>query len=395
MNSRVQSSSLVKKINKHDKISTANEFVSASYNIDLQLEKMILFAISVVNKFEMDKKVEFDFTTPVVVSADNMVELMYDYDPSVALTYAESQVRLQRLRSITRSMKRFYTDLKTFPAMEVKRDEVGISEKIPMISKLAFDAKNRTLSIFFPKEFYEYFYKMASDAGVKPFNKHEIKYIMKMEYYFSLRLYRFLNAHLWRNRQPLIIEYDSIRVMLDKTNTNSYVTHQKIKEKLIEPAIKEINEFTNLDVAVTYLKIGGKYSAIQIDFEYKANYIEATILKRIEALKVKLLKAAAPWDDNGDHFKHKDRHLHFQAPKKLSPKQITALVNQPVFLNDYGKFIGTLETDVAKEVMASLLATKLDLINEEKPIDLDYYLEWLRYKSSGAKEDSSLMNEED
>lgn len=377
MNSRATSNSLVKKINKHDKVSTANEFVTASYNIDLQLEKMILFAISVVNKFEMDKKIDFDFNNPVVVSAENMVDLMYDYDSRVNLSYEESQIRVQRVKSVTRSMKRFYTDLKTFPAMEVKRDEKGISEKIPMISKLAFDAKNKQLSIFFPKEFYEFFYKMSGDGVVKAFNRHEIKYIMKMEYYFSLRLYRYLNAHIWRNKQPLVLEYDHIRVMLNKTT--SYLTHQKIKEKLIEPAVKEIKDFTNLDVEVNYIKTGAKYTAVQIDYNYKPDYIEMAMHKRIEALKVKLLKAAAPWDDNGEHFKHPDRHKYFTAPKVLTKKQIASLVNQPVFLNDYGKFIGTFEEDLAKEVMSSLLETKLDLINKHKPIDLDYYLEWLKY----------------
>lgn len=378
MKSQDTSTSLVKKINKHDKVTTANDFVSASYNIDLQLEKMILFAISVVNKFEMDKIVEFDFKNPVIISAENMVNLTHDYDSSEKLSSAESQVKIQRIRSLTRTMKRFYTDLKTFPAMEVKRDEKGLSEKIPMINKLAFNAENKQLSIFFPQEFYEFFYKMAGKSGVKPFNKHEIKYIMKMEYYFSLRLYRYLNANLWRNKQPLILEYDDILGMLNKTKAQ-YPTHQKIKEKLIEPAIKEINEYTNLEVNVEYIKTGAKYTAIQIEYAYKANYTELAMHKRIEALKVKLLKNASPWSDDGSHFKAKDRDQYFQPPTKLSKAQITALVNQEEFLNDYGKFIGTLEHSVAKEVMASLLENRLELVNKEKPIDLDYYLEWLRY----------------
>lgn len=388
MNSRPSSTSLVKKISKHDKVSTTNEFVTASYNIDLQLEKMILFAISVVNKFEMDRQIDFDFKHPVVVSADNMVNLMYDYDPSVSLTYDESQLRIGRLKSVTRSMKRFYTDLKNFPVMEVKRNEKGVSEKIPMINKLAYDTKHKQLSIYFPQEFYEFFYKLAGDGVVKPFNKHEIQYIMKMEHYFSLRLYRFLNAHIWRNKQPLIIEYDHIRAMLNKTK--NYLTHQKIKERLIEPAIKEINDFTNIQVDATYIKTGASYTAVQIDYQFKNNYIEMNMHKRIEALKVKYLKAAIPWEDNGDHFKHPDRHKHFTAPTKLSPKQITALINKGVFLNDYGKFVGTLPEDLAKEVLATLLATNIELLNKHKPIDLDYYFEWDRYANRSSDENSDL-----
>lgn len=379
MNSRT-TNSLVKKINKHDKVTTSNDFVTASYNIDLQLEKMILFAISVVNKYEMDNKTDFDFKNPVVVSAENMVNLMYDYDSRVSLSTEETKVRFQRIRSITRSMKRFYEELKTFPAMEVKRDDKGIYEKIPMISKLAFDSKRRQLSIFFPQEFYEFFYKMATESGVKPFNRHEIKYIMKMDYYFSLRLYRYLNAHVWRNKQPLIIEYDDIHRMLNKPL--NALTHQKIKEKLVQPAVDEINDFTNIKVEATYIKTGARFTAVKFDFDFKSDYIEMNMHKRIEALKIKFLKAAIPWDDNGDHFRHRDRVKHFTPPKSLTKKQITALVNQPVFLNDYGVFFGAVSDDVAKQVMSALLENKIDLLNAHKPIDLDYYLEWLKYRNS-------------
>lgn len=390
VNSRTDENTLVKRIHKHDKVSTTNDLVSASYNIDLQLEKMILFAISVVNKFELDNKTNFDFKMPVVVSAENMANLTWDYDEKVILTPEESRLKLERVRSITRSMKRFYTDLKTLPVMEVLRDEKGLSEKIPMISKLGFDAKKRQLLIYFPKEFYEFFYKLTGEAGVKPFNRHEIKYIMKMDYYFSLRLYRFLNAQIWRsNKQPIILEYQQIRRMLDKDQ--GYSTHQKIKEKLVDPAVEEINKYTNFKMTATYLKSGSKYTAVRLDYDYKPEYVERKISKQLEQMKIKYLKAAVPWSDDGSHFKDPDRYKFFKAPKKLTKRQVEALVNQPVFLNDYGKFIGTLEEDVAKVVMRTLLTNKLEVLNTFKPIDLDYYLQWLRIKNSPQE---SIMDDD-
>lgn len=369
---------LLKKINKHDKVSTANDLVTASYYLELQFEKMMYFAISVVNKYEMDNNENFNFENPVLVYAENMVDLMWDYDDLSILDEKQRRERSNRIRMLSRTMKRFYDNTKIVPMMEVVRNENGLSEKIPMISKLGYDNKHKYLSIYFPAQFYEFFYKMAGENGAKPFNRHEIKYIMKMDNYFSLRLYRYLNAHIWRD-QSLVLDYDDIRFMLDKRG--QYQTHQSIKNKLIEPAIEEINTHTNISVEVEYIKVERQFRAAKLDYKFNPDYILSVMEKRLEELRLKYLKNAIPWSADGSHFKSPDREKYFEAPKKLSRSQILALINLPTFLNDYGHFIGVSPLEEAKAIMDSLLTNKLDTVNAYKKIDLDYYLEQVRFGS--------------
>jgi len=74
-------------------------------------------------------------------------------------------------------------------------------------------------------------------------------------------------------------------------------------------------------------------------------------------------------------------------------------VNCDVFLNDYGYFLGDLDTITAKKTMRSLLTNKLDILNDHKLIDLDYYF-WIQAKRNmnifkkDASEDNMAEHED-
>lgn len=116
--------------------------------------------------------------------------------------------------------------------------------------------------------------------------------------------------------------------------------------------------------------------------------------KALEKLKLSYLQENKPWSDDLSHFLASDRHNHFEAPTKLSRKQIAFLISSSAFLLDYSHFYGTADTETAKVVMKALLTDRLDVVNDVKKIDLDYYFA-LSYvpKEDGEAQDQVYLDD--
>ena len=177
--------------------------------------------------------------------------------------------------------------------MLVKVEGSEIPEKVTMIQKLHYEPKTKIFSIQFAEEFFRFFYNLLKYKN-NSFNRHELKQIMKMNSYYSLRLYRVFNSEIWRTNR-LIFSYEELRRMFMKENL--YKQHIHFKTRVIEPAIDEINRLTNLEVKSTYLKNGDTIDAIQFDFNYQQKYINSRLSKALEKLKISYHKKAIPWSD--------------------------------------------------------------------------------------------------
>ncbi|EPF6482843.1 replication initiation protein [Acinetobacter baumannii] len=389
---------ILKPVRDHDVVSTLSSMPQASYLLDINLEKLMYCAITIIHKHEMDNKLEFNPRDKVSITADNFYQLLYEDSPEASekteeyLTAEEIRLRKTRMQNVRRIMERAYERFTSSPVMLVKVEGSDIPEKVTMIQKLHYEPKTRIFSIQFAEEFFRFFYNLLKHKN-NSFNRHELKQIMKMNSYYSLRLYRVLNSELWRTNR-LIFSYDELRSMFMKEN--QYRKHIHFKTRVIEPAIAEINRLTNLEVHHTYIKKSYSIEAVEFKFGYKKKYINSKMSKALEKFKLAYLKKGIAWSDDLSHFKDPDRINHFTPPLSLKPKQIKFLISSPTFMNDYGFFYegNGFDLKTAQTIMKALLTENLALVNTRKPIDLDYYFA-LDYKQRAENNEDDVDHDSD
>lgn len=373
----IASQPIMKPVRESDVVSTLSSMPQASYLLDINLEKLMYCAITIIHKHELDNKSEFNPRDKVAITADNFFQLLYDDSPVDSdtpikpITTEDIKLRKTRMQNVRRIMERAYDRFTSSPVMLVKVEGSEIPEKVTMIQKLHYEPKTKIFSIQFAEEFFRFFYNLLKYKN-NSFNRHELKQIMKMNSYYSLRLYRVLNNELWRTRR-LVFTYDELRSMFMKEN--QYRQHSHFKTRVIEPAILEINKLTNLQVKHTYLRNGDTIDAVEFEFGYKNKFVNSNMYKALERLKVSYLKKGIPWNDDLSHFEDDDRINYFKPPLTLKPKQIKFLISSPKFMNDYGFFYENngIDTATAKTIIKALLTENLAFVNTKKPIDLDYY----------------------
>lgn len=385
---------IMKPVREHDVVSTLSSMPQASYLLDINLEKLMYCAITIIHKHEMDNNADFNPRDKVSITAENFYQLLYEDVIDKTKSHEVDAVRLKKthMQNVRRIMERAYERFTSSPVMLVKVPDSDIPEKVTMIQKLHYEPKTKVFSIQFAEEFFRFFYNLLKDKN-NSFNRHELKQIMKMNSYYSLRLYRVFNSEIWRTN-TLVLSCDELRRMFLKEN--QYRQHSHFRTRVIEPAIEEINSLTNLQVKHTYIKNGDSIDSIQFHFNYKTEYVSSRMSKALEKIKISYLKKAIPWSDDLSHFKVPDRINHFTPPLSLKPKQIKFLISSPTFMNDYGFFYegNGFDLKTAQTIMKALLTENLALVNTRKPIDLDYYFA-LDYKQKAENNEDEVDHDSD
>lgn len=355
-----------------DLVATRNDFPTASYSIDLNLEKLMYCAMILVRKTELEKNTIFNPDDLIVVGASNFAELTSSVFRNDVVTAADSR---EAIKIAETALYRVYQRFDN-PVMLVKVEGSDDPAKVPMMTYCHYDKKNKNIKIRFAKEFYQYFYELVKKADGKTaaFSSHELKHVILFNSSYAMRIYRILISEIWRTEE-LSIALDELKWVLQCSDKYSDLSN--FKKRVLDIATDEINDLSNIQVSYENIKEGRDVVGIKFNFNFKSSHKLLETKKSIVKIKEKATKKGAEYKNDGSHFKAKDRFKYFKPPARLSGKQISVLVNCPEFLNDYGVFIKNYEDEQAKAVMRNLLVHELDKLNKHKPIDLDFYF-WLQ-----------------
>jgi len=370
----IREASAATKAKLTDLVATRNDFPTASYSIDLNLEKLMYCAMILVRKTELEKNTIFNPDDLIVVGASNFAELTSSVFRNEVVTAADTR---EAIKIAETALYRVYQRFDN-PVMLVRVDGSDDPAKVPMMTYCHYDKKNKNIKIRFAKEFYQYFYELVKKADGKTaaFSSHELKHIILFNSGYAMRIYRILISEIWRTEE-LSIGLDELKWVLQCSDKYSDLSN--FKKRVLDIATDEINHLSNIEVAYENIKDGRDVVGIKFNFNFKSSHKLLETKKSIVKIKEKATKKGAEYKNDGSHFKAKDRCKYFKAPIRLSGKQISVLVNCPEFLNDYGVFIKNYEDEQAKVIMRNLLVNELDKLNRHKPIDLDFYF-WLQAK---------------
>nr|WP_325775956.1 replication initiation protein [Acinetobacter pollinis] len=397
----LQSTELTKRPSRRvqytDLVATRNDMTTANYSYEANEEKLVYCAIVAVRKNELNQNIRFDPDELITISAANFGELISEKNLDKDIVTDSELYEIHRYGE--KALQRVYDSYKP-KVMLIKKKDDPTPIKVPMIIYCHYSKETKCMQIRFAKEFYNYFYNLINPTGMThSFSTHQIRYVMRMRSNYAMRIYRILNSELWKveslgTQQIHDISLERLRFALDIED--KYKLIDNLKSRVLNVAKTQINKLSNLEIDYETLKNGKFVIGIRFIYKMKDEHRNHIFQRIIDRLKEKHLKNAIPYSDDGSHFKDKERFKYIKPITKLSPKQITVLVNCDVFLNDYGYFLGNLDESIAKKTMRSLLVNKLDKLNDYKLIDLDYYF-WIQAKRNMNifKKDISEENIED
>lgn len=120
--------------------------------------------------------------------------------------------------------------------------------------------------------------KLRIDEDMKPYllqlkknyTSFELLYTLRFRHKASPRLYELLKAHHFDNLKPYVyvVSIDDLRVILN-ADTDSYKQYKYFNSRVLAPALKEINEQTDLNITYRTRKSGKAITHAEFTIEQK------------------------------------------------------------------------------------------------------------------------------
>lgn len=218
-----------------------NDLIEARYAaMSLHEQLLILACISSVNPLEMTAE------TPVELSVSAFADLA---DIQAAGAYTELQSAVERL------FERKLTIMNPDPGDPALKRTVT-----RWVSSINYYDGQGRIRLYFAPKILPY---LANLAG--SFTKYKLQHVTQFKSKYGVRLYELLMQ--WQGRGSREIEIDWLRECWELTE--KYPRLEALKRKVINPAINDINTYSNLWVKYGQRKRGRRVVALQFQFGMK------------------------------------------------------------------------------------------------------------------------------
>lgn len=236
-----------------DLIYKDNKIVEASYKLSLTEQRIILFAISHVNALE--KLTEDD----IFIITASEYSLAFSIDKREA--FREMKKAMENLSNRW---------VKVIDTADRKTSVAWISERSMVIS-------NQSIEIRFGTGIAKYLHKLQGN-----FTKYQIANISGMKSVYAIRVYEMLMQ--WKTNKEVTLTVDKLRDRLE-VYSKSYSAFSNVKLKIIDPAMREICEHSDIVADYELIKKGTKVSAIRFFYKYKEGREPAKNIEKLEAIR--------------------------------------------------------------------------------------------------------------
>ena len=235
----------MKKIERNFLVVKANEFIQKTrFNLSLAEQKTLAYVCSMINSIEENNfQLEYDFSI-----------LQYckccGFDYNSGQNYQEIKATLKKL-----SDRSIWLDL-------------GDSEVlVRFLAKVRTNKRSGQVHIKLDEDLVPYLFDLK-----KKFTKYQLYNILAMKSAFSIRLYEILKSYCFHGAGAFHKSFllDDLKKMLMVHEVKSYGDFSLFRARVLEIALKEINNLT--DITVTYGVIKESKKVVEIEFliQYKA-----------------------------------------------------------------------------------------------------------------------------
>ena len=229
---------------KNDLVVKDNALINASYNLEVTEQRLIL--LSIIRARE----------TGQGISSDSKLEIhASDYASRFDVT---KEAAYNALKNAVNNLFE-----RKFSFKEIHKDtNKEIVVKSRWVSRIAYVDDLATLEITFAPDVVPLITRLE-----KHFTSYQLKQVAQLTSKYAIRLYEFLIA--WRDvgKTP-VISLSEFREKLG-LEMNEYQKMVNFKSRVLEPAIKQINELTDIHVKYEQYKTGRSISGLSFTFKHK------------------------------------------------------------------------------------------------------------------------------
>lgn len=255
---------------KNGVIVKSNKVVEASYRLTLNEQRLILACVQQIKKGHA-----VTVADRFVVNAADFVEL---FNVSSKQVYTELQIVAERLydRSVT--------------IHEPDPDDPSIAfTKTRWISSIDYKPKQGQIVLRFAYRMLPYISMLSSR-----FTRYSLEAIAKINSVHGVRFYELFRCWTYGNVSgEKEISLEELKHLLDLEG--QYASIKDFKLRVLDVAIKEINEHSDMTASYTQRKQGRVVSHFTFQFGFKSGQVpSATKAKRKRITKAEIEKAARP-----------------------------------------------------------------------------------------------------
>jgi len=215
-----------------------NNLVNASYELTLNEQRLMLGCISLI-----DSRHQIDTQRYYKINLKDIGDLCGV--ASTRVFFDEMEKAAKRL------MKR---------TIKIGSKSSGVWGEAVWVTKYIVDDRNRTIEVNFNDDVIPYLSSLQ-----QRFTKYKLRDVAKFKSVYSIRIYEQLAQ--WQRVGHVELEVEHLREVL--CLGEKYPAFSDLRKKVIETAVKEITEHSNLDVSYGFRKEGRSVVAVQFRFETK------------------------------------------------------------------------------------------------------------------------------
>lgn len=131
----------------------------------------------------------------------------------------------------------------------------GIESTVSWFNKVRTSKKSGTVTVRFDDDMMPYLLELTKD---KFYTHYQLKYILPMKSQYAIRLYELLKSYQ-RNNYEWFFDIEKLKKQL---NCENYTRFPDLRRCVIEPAVSEINEYTDIKIAWDTVKEGRRVSRV-------------------------------------------------------------------------------------------------------------------------------------
>lgn len=256
-------------------VAKSNDLIVASYSLTRHEQNLLLACMS-----KIDSRPEASSLTEedeFVINITDVKEFFYD-------------VKIQR---------NAYRDLKKASNKLFERHVViALPEnkelKTRFISGIVFDPNNGQITLTFAKKILPYLTQLHQN-----FTTYRLADTVELTSVHSVRLYELMVCWAGQNRWSEKMDIDDFKYIMGVEG--KYSQFANLRDRVIETAIKQINENTSYNISVSYGKVLREYRTLTFKF-YKKEAIKLTEKGVLSLSKISRIVRTPQWvADYNDH----------------------------------------------------------------------------------------------
>ncbi len=159
--------------------------------------------------------------------------------------------------------KNIYRDLKTMiESFDEKAKWIKIGDNVirfRVFSESEYNEGEGCITVMLNSRLQEYLLNLKNN-----FTSYELWNILSLKSKYSIRLYELFKSYEYQHYKKFNI--DELKELLC---AESYSRYSNLAARVIEPAVKEINQYTNLEVAFKAVQEGKTHKVVGIEFTIK------------------------------------------------------------------------------------------------------------------------------